>query len=116
MILKHYKSIMQKSENERQKWALGLAASLSVFIFFGWAFVNGYLNFGAKNTVVAESISKKDSASVVLAQDALTPVESSKETFGAAFQEIGKQYSEFKDSIYSVLVPFVTGIEVYERK
>ena len=116
MILKHYNSIMRKSENERQKWALGLSVSLSVFIFFGWAFVSGYLNFSDQNAVMAESNLKKDSASIVLAEDALTPIESSKETFGAAFQEIGKKYNEIKNSMSSVLVPFVTGIEIYERK
>lgn len=107
---------MQKTDRERQKWALGLSVTLSVFIFFGWAFVNGYLNFSNQNAVMAESGLRKDMASVVSADEAPTPLESSKETFGAAFAEIGKTYNEFMESMSAVLVPFVSGIEVYERQ
>lgn len=111
MIIKKYNQIMQKSEEQRNKWALGLALTLSVFIFVSFAFYKGFLSFG-NNSVIAQ----KESESQIVATDIPSPLENSKKTFGAAFSEIGKQYKLFKESIAGVLVPFVTGIEVYERK
>jgi len=45
-----------------------------------------------------------------------SPIENTKQVFGAAFDEIGKQYQELKDSFSSVFVPFISSIEVYERE
>lgn len=111
MILEKYKSIMGKPEEHRNKWALGLTVTLSVFIFISFAFYKGYLGFGNDNVV-----SKNQVANVISADLAPSPVQNTKETFGTAFEEIGKQYQEFKNSISNVFVPFITGIEVYERK
>src|SRR3989344_2663368 len=107
MFLKKYNSIMERDEEHRNKWALGLTVALSVFIFTGFAFYNGYLNFNN---------SPKQIANVVSADLAPTPLKNSKQTFGAAFEEISKQYGLFKESVSAVLVPFITGIEVYDRK
>lgn len=104
---------MEKPEEHRNKWALGLAVSLSVIILISFAFYKGYLSFGSGTNVVAEH---KFSDQVAGAAAAPTPIENSKETFKAAFDEINKQYQSFKDSISAVLVPFVTNIEVYKRE
>lgn len=106
---------MEKPESYRNKWALGLAIVFSVFIFFGWALYNGYLNFGNEGTMATPK-STSQVAGVVSAKSVPSPVENTKETFQAAFGEINKQYQEFKDSISAVFVPFITGIEVYERE
>ncbi len=102
---------MAKPEEYRNKWALSLAVTLSVFIFVSFAFYKGYLSFGNSN-----AMSKNQMANVVSAQLVPSPIESTKETFSTAFSEINKQYQEFKNSVSNVLVPFITGIEVYERK
>jgi hypothetical protein len=111
MLIKKYNSIMAKPEEHRNKWALGLSVSLTVFIFVSFAFYKGYLSFGNANVAP-----KSQTASAVSAKSVPSPIQSTKETFGAAFGEISKQYKEFTDSVSAVLVPFVTGIEVYQRK
>lgn len=109
MLRKKYRSIMQKPEEERNRWALGLTVTFSVLIFAGFAFYKGYLGFGGNAVFGGQT------ASVVSAEAVPSPVQNTKDTFEAAFGEIGKQYREFKDSVSSVLVPFITGIEVYKR-
>lgn len=106
---------MQREEAHRNKWALGLSVTLSVLIFFSFAFYKGYLNFGG-NDAVAKQKNSNQVANVISAESMPSPIENTKGTFKAAFTEIGKQYAEFKNSVSSVLVPFFTGIEVYERK
>jgi len=111
MILKKYNSIMEKSEEHRNKWALGLSVALFIFIFVSFAFYRGFINFGNNN-----SMSKNQAANIISADSVSSPLQNSKETFMAAFSEVNKQYQEFKNSMSAVLVPFITGIEVYERK
>lgn len=102
--------ILQKSEKERNRWALGLSVSLSLLILVSFGFYKGYLSFGAPTTRSANQ------ANAIYAKEAPSPVENSKKTFGKVFYEIDKQYQGFKEAVSAVLVPFVTGIEVYERK
>jgi hypothetical protein len=44
-----------------------------------------------------------------------SPLANAKNAFSAAFSEIGSQYSDIIESMSSVIVPFVTGIEVYDK-
>lgn len=106
---------MEKDESYRNKWALGLTIVLSVLIFTGFAFYRGFFSIDFEN-VAAEIKPQKQTASAISAELVPSPIESSKETFRAAFGEINRQYQEFKKSILDVLVPFVTNIEVYERE
>ena len=105
---------MRESEEVRGKWAAGLTALSFVFIFFGWAFYKGYVDFGGSGAKVVEE-QKISSAKNIAAVAVPSPLENSKETLGAAFDEIKSKYSALKESLSSVIVPFVTGIEVYER-
>ncbi len=102
---------MQREEAHRNKWALGLAVSFSFIIFISFAFYKDYLSFNGGNLMP-----KKQVANVISADLAPSPIQNTKETFQAAFGEINKQYQDFKTSVSNVLVPFFTGIEVYERK
>ena len=115
MLIKKYNSIMEKSEKHRNKWALSLAVVCSVFIFTGWGFFTGFLNFENNNQVVGQK-SGSQTAAVVSAKLVPTPIENTKETFKSAFGGIKEQYQEFKNSMADVFVPFITGIEVYEKK
>ncbi len=116
MLVKKYNSIMERDAAHRNKWAFGLATALSVFILVGFGFYKGYLSFENTNAVVAKSEKSNQTATVITAGKAPTPITNSKETIGGIFDEIKNQYSQFIESINSVLVPFVTGIEVYERE
>ena len=107
-----FKDILQKPEKYRNRMALGLTITLTVLIFTGFAFYNGYLNFG-NDSIIAVQKFENQMASVTVAD---SPIQNTKNTFKAAFGEINKQYREFKDSLSAVLVPFITGIEVYERE
>lgn len=101
---------MEKPEEYRNRWALGLATTLSVVIFISFAFYKGYINLGGGDTVPQSQV-----ASVIKTEAAPSPVESSKDTFAAIFKEITVQYQKVKDSLASVLVPFWSNIEVYEK-
>lgn len=107
MFVKKYNEIMSKTERERSRWAFGMTVALTALIFVSFAFYRGYLSFGGSGTQVAN---------VVSADLAPSPIENTKNVFGAAFGEIGQKYQEFKDSLANVFVPFITGIEVYQKK
>lgn len=106
---------MERDEEHRNKWAAGLTFAVSAIIFTGFAFYRGFISFDLGG-VIAEIKPEKQTASVVSVESAPSPIENSKEIFIAAFEEINNQYQQFKKSVSNVLVPFVTGIEVYERK
>ena len=109
MLLKKYRSIMEKPEEHRNKWALGLSIVFTALIFVSFGFYRGFISFGGP-------ASKSQVANVASTESIPSPIQSTKETFFSAFGEIKKQYQEFTDSVSAVLVPFVTGIDVYERK
>jgi hypothetical protein len=112
MITKKYRSIMEKSEEHREKWALGLTVFFTAVIFFSWTLYKGYIDLGGSGTVVV----KEEPKALVATAAAPGPIENSKSTLRNAFDEFAKQYSDFKESVSSVIVPFITGIEVYESR
>lgn len=115
VFLKKYKSIMEKPEEHRERWALGLSVFFTAIIFVGFGFYKGFLNFGGMGAIANQTY-QDNMANVVSAKSVPSPIESTKQTFEAAFGEIGKQYQQLKDSMSSVLVPFISNIEVYQRK
>jgi hypothetical protein len=115
MLLQKYNSIMTKPEAHRSKWAFGLTVVLSAFIFVSFMFYRGFLSFGSNQTLVKKN-SSSQTANVISATTVASPIQNTQKTLDAAFKEISKKYNEFTDSISSVFVPFITGIEVYERK
>lgn len=114
MIIKKYHSIMQTDEASRNRWASGLSIFFSVLVLISFVFYKGFLSFGGDQNLASEK--NTQAASAIQAKDAPSPLESSKDTIGGLFETIISEYSDFKDSIGAVLVPFVTGIDVYERK
>ena len=105
-------NILEKPDHHRENWALVMATFFSVFIFVSFAFYRGFLSFGG-DYQIAEQKPTVELASVASVP---TPIQSTKDTFTNAFKEIDNQYQQFKDSLSAVFVPFITGIEVYERK
>jgi hypothetical protein len=114
MFIKKYESIMAREVSYRGRWALGLAAFFFVLIFMGFGFYRGFLSFG--NNTLADQKSSDQLANVISAEKAPSPMQNTKQTFQSVFSEINKQYKDLKESLSAVFVPFITGIEVYERK
>ncbi len=106
---------MEREESHREKWALGLSVTMSVFILVGFAFYRGFITINHNEPIVKRQIAEQ-SATVAAASEASSPISNTKEAFKAAFQEIHKKYNEAVSSVSAVIVPFVTGIDVYERK
>lgn len=105
--------ILNKPEASRNQWALSLAVLCSVLIFVGFGFYRGFLGFGG--ATLASSKNSDQLASVISAEKAPSPIANTKGTFRSVFSEISAQYQDLKESLSAVFVPFVTGIEVYER-
>ena len=126
-------NLLQKPESYRHKVAAGSAFGITLVIAAVWAFTNGFFGFGTTTTVTrTESGSQQLIASAVASNSSVTasaskttprksdntansPLDNTKNAFGAAFGEIGKQFEGLKESLASVLVPFITGIDVYEK-
>ena len=116
MLAKKYKYIMQQPAEYRNRWAVGLSITLSLFIFMSYGVYKGFIDIGfsqSKIVETTETVRVSNTASVNMAP---SPFESSKKTIDVAFEEIGKQYTNLKNSVSAVFVPSFTGIEVYERK
>lgn len=108
-----FKNILEKPEQHRRRLALGLSIALSTLIFVGWASYRGFIKLPSlENVKVFERPVAEESTK---ASDTPSPIENSKEVFAAAFEEIYTQYLNVKESLSSVLVPFVTNIDVYQR-
>ena len=103
---------MQEPEEHRRRWALGLSIALSAIIFLGWVVQKDMIVFGGGGKVAETG----ESSQLAAVSSIPSPIENSKQTFGAAFKEISKQFDAFKASVSAVFVPFITGIEVYDRK
>lgn len=104
---------MQQNEDYRNRWAFGLTVTCSILVLTSFVFYKGLVSFGGDQNLVNQNT---QTASVIKAEDAPSPIESSKDTISGLFGTMIREYSDFKDSIGAVLVPFVTGIDVYESK
>lgn len=117
MIKKTYAHIMRQDEKKRANWALGLSISVFSLILVGFAFQKGYINVGNnQDSQFVSNTSKSNVASVIEASSAPSPLENTRQTIDVATSQIKNQYKSFLDSVSAVLVPFVSGIDVYERK
>jgi hypothetical protein len=110
MLVKKYNSIMQKPENERAKWAVGLSLVVYLFIFTGFAFNKGYVSVATKSDPKNSDVA----AVVVSAEKAPSPLQNSKGIFSEVTGEVKAQYEVLKESLESVFVPFFTSIEIYD--
>lgn len=111
MFAKKYHSIMEKGEDHRAKWAFGISLALSLFILVGFGFYKGYLNINFGSGQMASAVSAStDSVKT------LSPIDNSKKIIKSALRDVKKQYDALKDSVASVLVPFMSGVEVYQKE
>ncbi len=102
-----FKKINERPENERNHIALGLSVFLTLVVFFGWS-VGKQSNVIAKKptpSVQTASVAQNTSVWDTTISSIRPMIEQLKETFYSA-----------RESVENVLVPFVTGIEVYEKE
>ncbi len=104
--------IRQKPETHKKGVALGLALALTLVISLGWAGQKGWLGEGS----IAGSAQPAESRLVGKVVQPLSPIESSKRSLTSGLSGLRGLYASMRDSVASVFVPFITGIEVYERK
>lgn len=99
---------MERPEAYRNKWAVGLATTLSLIIFLAFGFYKGYLNVQNSNQI--------EKVAIVPAEKAPSPIENSKTVFGGILKDFKSKYTDLKESMASVFVPFITSIEVYDNQ
>ena len=106
---------MSRERDHRNKWANTLTAITFCIVLLSFSFHKGFINFSSP--VVQNSPSASlETANVVDASKVPSPIENSKQTINAAFDEIKNQYSNILENLSSVLVPFISNIDVYEQK
>lgn len=118
MINKKYESILKEPYEVRNRWAFSLTFIFSLIIFVSFAFYKGYIGLPfdqkeVKENSVVVDIQRTNTANLI---DAPSPLQNTKNIVGGAYGEISTKLNEVKDTIYSVFVPFFTGIDVYEKK
>ena len=107
--------LKKRPESTRRKIAFSLSLFISLLIFSGWALNKGY--FGYSTTTVAQNSEGvlESSSSSTEAPKVGSPLVNSESTFNSAFDQIKEQFNILKESLASVLVPFITGIDVYNK-
>lgn len=108
-------NIRNKPEEHRRRLAFVFSLFLTLFIFTGWLNSKGVFKTG---TVANDTLAPKSTqtAQVLEASRAVSPIETSKRAASDTVLEIKKSIQKFSETVGDVLVPFVTGIEIYERK
>src|SRR6185436_19629216 len=107
--------IRQKPEEYRKKLALGISSGVLFVMLLSWVYLNGFLGFGEPIIAEKNSNNTSQTASVALSDSSISPFDSSKSTFSGILNSIADQYHLLVETIGSVMVPFVRGIEVYEK-
>ena len=117
--------LKQKPEQIRRRIALSTSIFTTLVIFGIWAFSRGYL--GYSNTVVVQKTDATDQVSLTTpvgenSSDATssvamtnTPLGNTSSAISAVAGELGSQLGQLRDTIASVIVPFFTNIEVYNK-
>lgn len=113
MINQTIDKINKRDEEYRRKFALYASLFVFVAVFGVWSLQRGILDLNSGRPDISK---KENSGQLASVEAAPSPLDSSKEVAGSVWSELNKSYNELKESLSNVFVPFVTGIEVYERK
>ena len=114
MINQTIDKINKRGEEYRRKSALFASLFVFVLLLGIWSLEKGILDLGSGDSSVLSK--RRDSVEIIKAESAPSPLESSSGALSSVWSEMNKTYIDFKNSVSSVFVPFITGIEVYERK
>lgn len=113
-MLKTIYKLRERPESYRHKVAFFTATAISLIIFAGWAGSKGYI--GLPNGQVAYEPEQNVAALAASQTEPASPFDNSMNAFKAAFSQFGEEFESLKESLSNVLVPFISGIEVYESK
>ena len=120
--------LKQKPEPVRRRIALSTSVLAILLIFSVWAYGRGY--FGYSNPIVVQntednnnSLNSGESLSPSTASNSETPaglksntpITNTKSAANTIFGVINEQFGQLRDSIAAVIVPFFTGINVYDK-
>ncbi|MEK7642667.1 MAG: hypothetical protein AAB392_02625 [Patescibacteria group bacterium] len=107
-------NIREKPEHHKRSVAFGLSLVLTFVVALGWLGQKSLFDGSPSVAKNAKTEAKKQTASAI--DSAPSPLESSKKSVSSGLNEVKEAYENLKESLADVLVPFITGIEVYERK
>ena len=111
---KTIEKLRRKPDSYKHKFAFFTATFISLIIFAGWAGSKGYI--GLPSGEVAYTPEQNVAAASSAKLEVPSPFDNSMNAIKAAFGQFGEQYNSLKESLSNVLVPFISGIEVYESK
>lgn len=107
-MVKILDNIRQRPEHHKKAVSVFLSLILTSVFVLGWAF---------QKDIISPNVAKSERYERVTASTKpASPTQSYKRSVKKAFGELSSVYSAFKASVSSVIVPFITGIEIYERK
>lgn len=109
-----FENLLKKPESYRKKAALATTLALFAIILFSWSFYEGLITFPDKE--ISGFPRDNLAASAALEKEALSPMENISGAFDSVFKEFKNEYNALKESLESVFVPFISGIEVYESR
>ncbi|MEK7117178.1 MAG: hypothetical protein AAB861_00190 [Patescibacteria group bacterium] len=113
-MLKTIHKLREQPESYRHKVAFFTTTVISLAIFVSWAGFKGYIGFPEGQ--VAYTPEQNVAALTASQIEPASPFDNSMNAFKAAFSKFGEEYNSLKESLSNVLVPFISGIEVYESK
>ena len=102
--------LKKKPEATRRKVAFSVSLFVTLVIFSGWVYNKGYLDYDAP--IIAQNSQETSEKQEVSAP---SPIENTTSSFDSIFAGIRIQYDALKESVAAVLVPFITGIDVYNK-
>lgn len=112
MINQIINKINKKEERHRRRIALFSSLFVFVLVFSIWSVNRGIIKIFPDNDTKISNTGSINLASV----SALSPIESSQKTLSHFLRRLNNSYLEIKESLSNVFVPFITSIEVYQRK
>lgn len=103
------------TEPQKKAISVSLSSFFTIILIFFWMTDRGFI--GSSNNLVQNTkndpkIEKTDN----LITKKVSPLTSVKRVLGYGLDASKEVYTNIKDSVASVFVPFITGIEIYERK
>lgn len=106
-----YEKILNKPESYRKKLAVFSSLFIFMLVVGAWGNVRGFWSNSETNVTVSTEEKPSDTKQLILVSktSSPTPIQAVRRSFSGVM-------SAFKESLASVFVPFITGIEVYNSE
>ncbi len=112
---------MTREKEYRNKWALALTALTFVLVLAAFGFYKGFLPLGGGAAALTSSqkAAEEEAEREMIAKNTQkmpSPLQNSVQTISTAASEMKTVYDSFVGSLSSVLVPFISSIDVYNKE